>query len=58
MLPRALKNLSLRRIKWRQPVGKLVGGTSVMKTKRFLSATIFCCAGWKLLLLDTSATRT
>ena len=23
--PRALKNLSLRRIKWRQPVGKLVG---------------------------------
>ena len=25
MLPRTLKNLSLRRIKWRQPVGKLVG---------------------------------
>ena len=48
MLPRAIKNLSLRRMKWRQPVGKLVGWNkryedktiSVGRNKRYEDKTI------------------
>ena len=49
--PRALKNLSLRRIKWRQPVGKLVAWN-----KRYEDETI--SAGDDLLLRRLEATLT
>ena len=51
MLSRALKNLSLRRMKWRQPVGKLVGWN-----KRYEDKTI--SVGDDLLLRRLEATLT
>ena len=51
MLPRAIKNLSLRRMKWRQPVGKLVGWN-----KRYEDKTI--SVGDDLLLRRLEATLT
>ena len=51
MLPRAIKNLSLRHMKWRQPVGKLVGWN-----KRYEDKTI--SVGDDLLLRRLEATLT
>ena len=64
MLSRALKNLSLRRMKWRQPVGKLVGWNkryedktiSDGRNKRYEDKTI--SVGDDLLLRRLEATLT
>ena len=64
MLPRAIKNLSLRHMKWRQPVGKLVGWNkryedktiSVGRNKRYEDETI--SVGDDLLLRRLEATLT